>query len=108
MLINREIEKYFFKRKHVCWFVSRNLMDYVELFESAFAADAMLSRSIVACLDFDPLLPVLLKACVPVEVMAATLVHHVNSKGYYHESSLQVCMFGYMNMNTFFCNLRSP
>ena len=74
----------------------------MELFEMAFAADPLLSRSVVASLDFDPLLPVLLKAPIPVEVMAATLSHHIKRKGYYQDSSKEVCMDGYIQSTTQF------
>ncbi|KAK7107714.1 hypothetical protein V1264_015588 [Littorina saxatilis] len=66
---------------------SQKLMDHIELLEPCLVADPMLSRSIVASLDFDPLLPVLLKAPLHVEVMAATLIHHINRKGYYEDSA---------------------
>jgi hypothetical protein len=62
----------------------------MELLLPALTADAMLCRTVVASLDFDPLLPVLLTSPMPVEVASATLIHHINIKGYYEDTQLQV------------------
>ncbi|KAK7494871.1 hypothetical protein BaRGS_00013998, partial [Batillaria attramentaria] len=48
-------------------------MDTIELFGPSFAADPLLARTVVASLDFDPLLPVLCKAPVPVEMLSDVL-----------------------------------
>ena len=92
-------------QERIYLFAFRKLMDHMELFQSAFAADRMLSRSVVASLDFEPLLPVLLKVPIPVEVMAATLVHHIGIKGYYLNSSKEVCKDVHTHTHTHTCLL---
>ncbi|KAL8623379.1 hypothetical protein ACOMHN_065913 [Nucella lapillus] len=79
---------------------TRNLMDHVELLKDAFAADAMLCRSVVASLDFDPLLQVLLKAPVSLEASAATLIHHIRLESTFHEDSKQLLSHVLRKMKT--------
>ena len=53
----------------------------IELFKPAFQVDPLFVRTFVACLELEPLLPVLESGIIPVDVMAATLAHHVHEKG---------------------------
>ncbi|KAL8581505.1 hypothetical protein ACOMHN_042898 [Nucella lapillus] len=61
----------------------------------AFAVDPLFVRTFVASLELEPLLPVLISGLIPLDVMAATLAHHVQLKGYLyddHKMKIQVCL----------------
>ena len=67
-----------------CVRVNDNMAEIVEMvarLEPLFTADALLSRSVVACLDYRSLLTVLLKFDIPIEVMGATLAHSLYYRG---------------------------
>jgi len=60
------------------------------MFKPAFQVDPLFVRTFVACLELEPLLPVLLSGIVPVEVMAATLAHHVKEKNIFYDKHKRV------------------
>ncbi|XP_076466869.1 E3 ubiquitin-protein ligase rnf213-alpha-like [Babylonia areolata] len=69
----------------------------LEQLAPAFQVDPLFVRTLVASLELDPLLPVLESPHVPVplEVMAATLAHHVEHKNYLYtetKTKLETCL----------------
>ena len=69
------------------------ILDMVAKLEPLFAADALLSRSVVACLDYGSLLTVLLKFNIPIEVIGATLAFNIHHRGRTPQSKeVSVCV----------------
>ncbi|KAK7488216.1 hypothetical protein BaRGS_00020523, partial [Batillaria attramentaria] len=56
------------------------MKQFLKILEPVFDADAMLYRTVIASLDFECLMPVLLAFRFPIDAMAATLAHHVPKK----------------------------
>ncbi|XP_070190032.1 uncharacterized protein [Littorina saxatilis] len=54
----------------------------MKMLEPAFQVDPLFVRTFVGCLGLEALLPVLVSSTIPVDVMAATLTHHVQETNY--------------------------
>ena len=62
--------------------VNRIPEQLLEQLKPAFQVDPLFIRTFVACLDLDPLLQVLTSGIVPVDIMSATLTHHIARANY--------------------------
>ena len=61
--------------------------------EPLFAADALFSRSVVACLNYESLLIVLVIFDIPIEVTGATLASNIHLGGRMRQSKeVSVCV----------------
>ena len=61
------------------------------MIKPAFEVDPLFVRTFVACLELQPLLPVLMSGIIPVAVMAATLAHHVQEAVVLYDEHKTVC-----------------
>lgn len=68
-------------------------------------ADPLLIRTIVACLEFEPLLSMLLEVKVPLEVIAAALIHYMQASIWFNVSVKQVCQDYDLLKNCFYYEL---
>ncbi|XP_076466247.1 E3 ubiquitin-protein ligase rnf213-alpha-like [Babylonia areolata] len=70
-------------------------LDVINRLTPSFQVDPLFVRTFVASLELEPLLPVLMSVQVPLDVMAATLAHHIQYKAYLqddHKTKIDVIL----------------
>lgn len=79
-------------KTHILMFYTcRFPSDVIEHLKPNLQADPLLSRTLVACLDFPNVMFVLQSVEIPLDVIAATLIHHINHERYIFKPEKEVC-----------------